>query len=109
MRMIEKETEHQSAGYYAWCAAKDASLKHAVNASNFSDAQKAKAERVKLALELVYSASTISITNCKKWIRVKVHNGTIRDRKNLRLLEGDWAIQGIVKNHTPQGIIYRVV
>ena len=109
MRMIEKETEHKSAGYYAWCAAKDASMKHAVNASNFSDTQKAKAERVKLALELVYSANSISITNCKKWIRVKVHNGTIRDRKNLRLLESDWASQGLEKKNTPQGIIYHVV
>jgi hypothetical protein len=86
--MIERETEHKSAGKFAFFAARDASLKSAVNASRFSDSQKIRAERMKLALEMVYAAEEVSITNCKKWIRVKVHKALIRDRKNLRLLEG---------------------
>lgn len=107
--MIEKETEHQSAGNYAWFAARDARMKSAVNSTHFSDSQKIKAERVKLALELVYSSEEISITFCKKWVRVKVHNGVVKDKKSLNLLESDWASEGITKVFTNQGVIYHVV
>jgi len=107
--MIERDTEHKSAGKFAFFAARDASLKSAVNASRFSDSQKLRAERMKLGLELVYSAEQVSITNCKKWIRVKVHKATVKDQKHLRLLESDWALEGITKVYTEQGIIYHVV
>ena len=106
--MLIKETEHKDAGKFAWYAAKDASMKSAVNASRFTPAQKLKAERVKLALELVYSCEEVSITNNKTFIRVKVHNGIVRDRKQLRLLESDWTKEGIEKVFTDQGVIYRV-
>jgi hypothetical protein len=107
--MFVTESEHKSAGKFAWFAAKDASMKSAVNASRFTPEQKLKAERVKLALELVYSCEEVKITNCKTWIRVKVLKGLIRDRKNLRLLESDWNKDGIKKVFTDQGIIYRVI
>ena len=106
--MQERESEHKSAGQYAWFAARDARMKSAVNASLFSDVQKLKAERMKLALEMVYSCEEVSITNCKKWIRVKVHKALIRDRKKLRQLEQDWSNDGITKVHTNQGVIYHV-
>ena len=107
--MIVNETEHKSAGKFAFFAARDASLKSAVNASRFSDSQKLRAERMKLGLELVYSAEEVSITNCKKWIRVKVHKATVKDRKHLALLESDWALEGITKVFTNQGVIYHIV
>jgi len=107
-KIVERETEHRSAGMYAWFAARDASMKSAVNASHFTDKQKVKAERVKLALELVYSCKQVSITYCKKWVRVKVHSGVVRDRKNLKELELQWANEGINKVLTSQGIIYHV-
>jgi hypothetical protein len=106
--MITIETEYKSAGRYAFFAAKDASFKSSVNASRFSDAVKLRAERMKLALELVYSCEEVSITNNKTFIRVKVHKAVIRDRKNLRLLEADWHKEGIEKVLTKQGVIYRV-
>ena len=106
--MFVTETEHKNAGKYAYFAARDASMNHAINASRFTDAQKLKAEQVKLALELVYSCEKVDITNNKTFIRVKVFKGTVRDRKNLRLLEADWAKEGIEKKFTPQGIIYSV-
>lgn len=83
-------------------------MRSLVNASLFTDAQKIKAERMKYALELVYSCKEVSITNCKKWIRVKVHNAVVRDRKQLQQLEQDWANQGITKINTGQGVIYHV-
>ena len=106
--MIEKETNHNSAGRYAFFAARDASFKSAVNSSKFSDSQKISAERVKLGLEMVYSAEEVLITFCNKWIRVKVKNGIVRDKKALTILEKDYADQGYTKVFTPQGIIYRV-
>ena len=106
--MIEKDADYQSAGKYAWFAMRDASMKSAVNSTHFSDFQKTKAERIKYALELVYSSEEISITFCKKWVRIKVHNGTVKDKKNLALLESDWACEGITKLFTNQGIIYRL-
>jgi hypothetical protein len=106
--MLISETEHKSAGQFAWYAAKDASLNSAVNASRFTDAQKLRAEQVKLGLELVYSCEEVKIHNNKTFIRVKVIKGTVRDRKYLRLLESDWAKEGIEKVFTEQGIIYRV-
>ena len=109
MRIAEKETDHQSAGKFAWFAGRDARMKSAVNASRFSNSQHIRAQRIKYALELVYSAEEITIDNCKKWIRVKVHKARVKDVKNLRLLESDWASEGIVKVNTNQGVIYRVV
>ena len=43
--MIEKETNHNSAGRFAFFAARDASFKSAVNSSKFSEKQKVQAER----------------------------------------------------------------
>lgn len=108
--MFVPESEHKSAGKFAWYAAKDASMKSAINASRFTPEQKIKAERVKLALELVYSSSVEVplITFCKTWIRVKVFTKVVRDRKQLRFLEEGWELENIKKYPTPQGIIYRV-
>jgi len=106
--MITTETEHKSAGRYAFFAAQDASMNHAINASRFSDAQKLKAERMKMALEMVYSCDKVLVHNNKTFIRVKVIEGTIRDRKTLRLLEADWAKDGVEKVFTAQAIIYRI-
>ena len=106
--MIVQEEKYVGAGKFAWFAARDAALRSAVNASLFSDAQKVKAERMKLALELVYAAKEISITNCKKWIRVKVHGGVVRDKKVLKELENDWTNDGITKSVTAQGVIYHL-
>ena len=108
--MFVEETKHRDAGKFAWFAARDASMKHAVNASLFTDSQKILAERVKIACEMVYSCAQVVITNCKKWIRVKVvkTNGVL-DKKALKTLENDWTNLGITKTVTNQGVIYHVV
>jgi hypothetical protein len=106
--MLVKEIEHKDAGRFAWYAARDARMKSAINASRFTEAQKIRAERVKLGLEMVYTHDAVTIDFCQKWARVKVHNGTVRDKKNLSLLEGDWAKMGVEKVISAQAIIYRV-
>lgn len=107
--MIERESDFKPAGRYAFFAAKEARQKSLCNASKFTNEQHIRAERVKLALELVYSCEEVSVTNCEKWIRVKVHKAKVVDPKTLALLENDWAIKGITKMITNQGIIYRVI
>lgn len=109
MRMLEKETNYMPAGRFAWFAGRDARMKSLVNASRFTDTQHLLAQRVKLGLEMVYSCEEVTIDNCKKWIRVKVHKARVIDPQNLNLLESDWASKGVSKVVTDQGVIYRVV
>ena len=106
--MFEKETEHKSAGKFAWFAERDARLRSAVNSSLFSDAQKLRAERVKLGLEMVYNADKIYVEFRKKFISVKVNKPKVRDRKLLDLLEKDYKQEGYTKVVTSQGFTYRV-
>jgi hypothetical protein len=108
--MKEKDTDRVSAGFYSAAAAMDARMRNNVNASLFSDKQKLKAEKVKLALELVYGRNSKFYMNYrKKFIAIKVV-GQVKDQKNLKLFEQDWTkLGGIEKENTPQGVIYHVV
>jgi hypothetical protein len=107
--MFESEKEYKSAGQWAWFAEKDARMRSAVNSTTFSEAQKIRAERVKLALEMVYSAEKVFIEFRKKFISVKVHKAQVRDRKTLALLEMDYAKEGLEKVKTAQGVTYRIL
>jgi hypothetical protein len=106
--MIEKETNHNSAGRFAFFAARDASFKSAVNSSKFSDSQKISAERVKLGLEMVYSADRVYIEFRKTFISVKVEKPNVRDRKGLTMLETCYANEDFEKCKTAQGVTYRL-
>ena len=107
--MRETEKEYKSAGQWAWFAERDARMRSAVNSTTFSDAQKLKAERVKLALEMVYSAEKVFIEYRKKFISVKVHKAQVRDRKALILLETHYSNEGLEKVKTAQGVTYRII
>jgi allophanate hydrolase subunit 1 len=107
--MFETETEHKSAGQWAWFAERDARMNSAVNSTHYSDAQKIKAERVKLALEMVYSAEKVYIEYRKKFISVKVHKAQVRDPKGLALLDMCYKNEGLVKVNTAQGVTYRII
>lgn len=91
-----------------WWAAQDARMRNIVNMSQYSESDKIRAERMKLALELVYSAKSVYIAFGKKGISLKVDGADVRDRKNLKLLEADWTTAGVVKKISPQGVIYRI-
>ena len=106
--MIVEETKHKSAGNYAWFAERDARLRSAVNSTNYTDAQKIKAERMKLALEMCVFAENIYIEYRKKFISVKVNKPAHTDKKTLNLLEGDWTKEGYTKVLTSQGFTYRL-
>jgi len=107
--MFESEKEYKSAGQWAWFAEKDARMRSAVNSTTFSEAQKIRAERVKLALEMVYTAEKVFIEFRKKFISVKVHKAQVRDRKTLAVLEMDYAKECFEKVKTAQGVTYRII
>ena len=106
--MQAKELDTKSAGYYAYAAVRDALMRNFAMSSKYNEAQKVQAERMKLGLEMVYSAKGFYINYRAKFIAIKIENPQVRDRKNLKLLEKDYEKAGILKEVTPQGIIYRI-
>ena len=106
--MKAQELETKSAGYYAYAAARDASMRAIAMWSHYTDRERARAERMKLGLEMVYNAKGIYVNPRGKFIAVKVDQPQIRDRKNLALLEKDYELLGITKVLTEQGVTYRI-
>lgn len=106
--MKEKDLETKSAGYYAYAAARDARMRAAAMWSHYTQAERTRAERMKLALELCYSAKNFYINPREKFITVKIDDACVTNLARLQLLEEDYAEQGIVKIVTKQGISYRI-
>lgn len=91
-----------------WWAARDAQMRATAMWSHYSTKQRTQAERMKLGLEMVYTAKGIHINPRNKFITIKVDNPVVKDRKTLRLLEKDYQTAGITKIESAQGIIYRI-
>jgi hypothetical protein len=106
--MKAQELETKSAGYYAYAAARDASMRAVAMWSHYTDKERVRAERMKLGLEMVYHAKAIHINPRGKFIAVKVDQPQVRDRKMLALLEKDYELLSITKVVTEQGITYRI-
>jgi hypothetical protein len=106
--MKPQELETKSAGYYAYAAARDASMRAIAMWSHYTDRERVRAERMKIGLEMVYNAKGIYVNPRGKFIAVKVDKPQVRDRKNLALLEKDYELLGITKVLTEQGVTYRI-
>jgi hypothetical protein len=104
--MHTRELETRSAGTWAWAAAQNARMRNIVNSSHYTAAERIRAERMSMALSLVYNAQNIYINYRKTKIAVKVDGARVRDPVLLRELEADWAVQGVRKTQSPQGVIY---
>lgn len=91
-----------------WFAARDAQQKSYAASTHYTLEERTRAERMRLGLELVYAARNVYITFRQKFITVKLENARVRDARALALLEADYALQGITKARTAQGIIYRI-
>ena len=89
-------------------AAQDARMRNIANKSHYSQAKQIQVERMKMALGLVYSAKAIYDSFGKKGVSIKVDHATVKDNKNLALLESDWTAQGVTKKVSAQGVIYRL-
>jgi len=91
-----------------WWAAQDARMRNIANKSHYAESVHIRAERMVLALGLCYSAQGIHEAFGKKGVSVKVDRPRfVKDRKNLQLLEADWALLGVTKKTSAQGVIYR--
>jgi hypothetical protein len=91
-----------------WWAARDARMRNYANSTRYTEFQRIAAERMKLALELVYRAKGIYIAYGKKGISLKVDQPRVIDRHELALLEAGWDQAGFVKKVTAQGVTYRL-
>lgn len=91
-----------------WWANYDARMKNLSNKTHYNQAFQVQVERMKIVLPMVYSTSRVYESYGKTGVSIKVENAQIRDRKNLRILEQEWAAKGFVKKVTPQGVIYRL-
>jgi hypothetical protein len=106
--MKAQELETKSAGYYAYAAARDASMRAVAMWSHYTDKERVRAERMKIGLEMVYYAKGIHINPRGKFIAIKVDQPQVRDRKMLALLEKDYQLLAITKVVTEQGVTYRI-
>ena len=106
--MKAQELETKSAGYYAYAAARDASMRAVAMWSHYTDKERVRAERMKIGLEMVYYAKGIHINPRGKFIAIKVDQPQVRDRKTLALLEKDYELLAITKVVTEQGVTYRI-
>jgi hypothetical protein len=106
--MQQRELETKSAGYFAYAAARDAAQRSYAASTHYSEKQKIAAERMKLALEMMYSARAFHLNFRDRFIAIKLDRPTVVDRRNLAKMETEWAAAGVVKRATAQGIIYRI-
>jgi hypothetical protein len=102
-------TQEAETNAYKWFAARDAAMKSYAASTLYTDAQKLRAERMKLGLEMVYAAKGAFITYRKKFVTIKLDQARVCDRKTLAQFEKDYTAQGdITKVVTTQGITYRI-
>ena len=106
--MQVRELDTAGAGVFAWAAAQNARMTSLANSTHFSDAQKLLAERMRLALEMVYSSRAVHLNYRKTQITLKVDQPTVRDRKMLKVLEADWTGLGVIKRVSAQGVNYAI-
>ena len=105
MQALTIDTRESTSKFAAFM---DARVRSYAASTHYSQAERTAAERMRLVLELVYSARTIYVTYRKKFINVKVEAGTVRDRAQLLALEQDFERRGITKLVSAQGIMYRI-
>jgi hypothetical protein len=90
-------------------ALQDRRMRNHANKTLYTQAQQIRLERIKLALEMVLRGTVYEPSFGKKSASVKVQDGAlIADRKMLRLLELDWAKEGIFKKVSAQGFQYHM-
>ena len=91
-----------------WFAARDARMKSYAQSTSYTEQAKLRAERMRGALELCYIHNEVHINYRQRFIAIKVDGAEVRRKKDLALLEADWAKEGIIKRTSAQGVIYRI-
>ena len=89
-------------------AAMDASMRNIANKSKYAEALRIRIEGMKMVLDTVYKAKKVYEAYGKRGVSIKVDGAIVRDKRNLALLEQDWATLGFTKRVSVQGVIYRL-
>jgi len=104
---MDTEFKNTQAAPVKWWAAQDARMRNIANKSRWSAEVQLKVERMKMALDSLY-AGKIYEAYGKTRVAIKIDKPVIRDSKWLKMLEADWAKQGVTKTITPQGLLYQI-
>ena len=91
-----------------WFAAQDAQRRNTNNKSHYPQSVQTQITRMLTVMDMVYAAKGIYEAYGKKGVSIKVDGAIVKDCKNLRDLEAEWAVKGFVKKISPQGVIYRL-
>lgn len=87
-------------------AAWDAGRRDDENRARHTEKDRNRAVTMRDVLDLLVEHEGIHINYRKKGICVKVCKPQVKDAKNLRALEAEWAAKGVVKKVSDQGSIY---
>jgi DNA-binding Lrp family transcriptional regulator len=104
MQVTNLKTEEAKDKAFAW---QDARMRNIANQSTYPQAVQIRAERMKMVLTLVYTAKNVYTAYGKTGVSIKVDGAIVTDAKSLEQLEADWALQGVTKKVSAQGVIYR--
>ena len=105
MRTIFLNTEESP---NKWASAQDAQRRNTNNKSRYPQSIQNQVTRMLMIMDMVYAAKDVYEAYGKTGVTVKVDRCVVRDRKNLRALEAEWALKGFVKKVTKQGVNYRL-
>ena len=90
-----------------WWAAQDARMRNYANKSRWDSKIQRRVDAMMMALDSIYSGRIYEAYGVRR-AAIKIDNPQIKDRKWLRILEADWAAEGVTKTVTPRGILYQI-
>jgi hypothetical protein len=90
-----------------WWAAQDARVRNTANKSHWSSQVRLQVDRIKLVLEMIYAGKVYEAYG-KRGVSIKIDRPRILKQDLLKEMEQHWALQGITKRETAQGILYRL-
>jgi hypothetical protein len=92
-----------------WWALQDRRMRNYVNSTLYTEAQRVRMERLRLALELCVRGTVYAVSFGKRSASVKVQAGAVVVyRRELEALEADWTKEGIYKKVSAQGFQYHL-
>ena len=90
-----------------WWAAHDARMRNIANKSRWDAGVQRRVSAMLMALDTIYYGRIYEAYGVRR-VAIKIDSPQVRDRKWLRIMEADWAAEGITKTITPRGILYQV-
>lgn len=91
-----------------WWAYQDAKMRNIKNKSRYSAQVHLQVDRMIVALGELYAGKIYEAYNPKR-VSVKIDKPLVKDSRWLKMLEADWAKEGITKTQTPTGLLYRII